>query len=102
MSKNNTIRKSDKKFIRREKARIRRDFLDFKKQEEMINELYKRFDRNINNDKVSDVSQKIETPLNSKSKTLNLFEPEPQSRRPKQIQNSKSKTEKKPKKVKAK
>lgn len=43
MSKNNTIRKSDKKFIRREKARIRRQFLDIKKQKEMIDELYKRF-----------------------------------------------------------
>ncbi len=43
MSKNNTIKKSDKKFIRREKARIRAQFLDAKKQEEMINELYKKF-----------------------------------------------------------
>ncbi len=43
MSKNNTIKKSDKKFIRREKARIRGLFLDVKKQEEMINELYKKF-----------------------------------------------------------
>jgi len=43
MSKNNTIRKSDKKFIRKEKARIRRQFLDVKKQEELIGELYKRF-----------------------------------------------------------
>ena len=43
MSKNNTIRKSDKKFIRLEKARIRAQFFDVKKQEEMINELYKRF-----------------------------------------------------------
>ena len=43
MSKNNTIRKSDKKFIRLEKARIRRQFLDVKKQQELIDELYKRF-----------------------------------------------------------
>ncbi len=43
MSQNNTIRKSDKKFIRKEKARIRRQFLDLVKQEEMIDELYKRF-----------------------------------------------------------
>ena len=43
MSKNNTIRKSDKKFIRTEKSRIRRQFSDFKKQEEMINKLYERF-----------------------------------------------------------
>jgi len=45
MSKNNLIRKSDKKFIRTEKARIRRQFFDVNKQEEMINELYKRFVR---------------------------------------------------------
>lgn len=45
MSKNDTIRKSDKKFIRHEKARIRRDFLDSAKQRELINELYKRFVR---------------------------------------------------------
>jgi len=43
MSKNNTIKKSDKKFIRREKARIRAQFFDIKKQEEMINNLYKTF-----------------------------------------------------------
>ena len=43
MSKNNLIRKSDKKFIRLEKARIRKQFFDVEKQQEMINELYKRF-----------------------------------------------------------
>lgn len=43
MSKNDTIRKSDKKFIRTEKARIRREFSDVKKQEELINQLYKSF-----------------------------------------------------------
>ena len=43
MSKNNTIRKSDKKFIRTQKARIRRQFSDTKKQEELITELYKKF-----------------------------------------------------------
>jgi len=43
MSKNNTIKKSDKKFIRLEKARIRAQFFDIKKQEEKINELYQRF-----------------------------------------------------------
>jgi len=43
MSKNNQIRKSDKKFIRTQKARIRSQFLDIKKQEELITELYKKF-----------------------------------------------------------
>jgi len=32
-----------KKFIRQEKARIRREVLDIKKQEELIKELYKKF-----------------------------------------------------------
>jgi len=32
-----------RKFIRQEKARIRREILDFKKQEELINELYQKF-----------------------------------------------------------
>lgn len=43
MSKNNTLKKSEKKFIRLEKARIRRQFFDIKKQEEMIDQLYKKF-----------------------------------------------------------
>ena len=34
---------SIKKYIRREKARIRRQILDFKKQRELINELYKKY-----------------------------------------------------------
>jgi hypothetical protein len=34
------LAKSQRKFIRREKARIRREFLDLKKQRELINELY--------------------------------------------------------------
>ncbi len=36
------LKKSDKKHIRTEKARIRRQFLDFAKQEELITELYKK------------------------------------------------------------
>lgn len=36
------LKDSDRKFIRTEKARIRRQFLDLKRQEEMIAELYKR------------------------------------------------------------
>ncbi len=65
MSKNNTIRKSDKKFIRSEKARIRRQILDVKKQEEMIDNLYKKF---IKPQKSAEVnaetrgSEKTETP----------------------------------------
>jgi len=34
---------STRKFIRREKARIRREILDIKKQEELINELYQKY-----------------------------------------------------------
>jgi len=36
------LKKSDRKFIRTEKARIRRQFSDSKKQEELINDLYKK------------------------------------------------------------
>ena len=35
------LSKSMRKFVRKEKARIRRDILDFKRQEELIIELYK-------------------------------------------------------------
>ena len=35
--------KSLRKYIRKEKARIRREFFDFKKQKELIDELYKKF-----------------------------------------------------------
>lgn len=37
-----TLKHSDRKFIRTEKARIRRRFFDTVKQKEMISELYKR------------------------------------------------------------
>ena len=42
MKKSNKMTKSIKTFIRREKARIRRQFLDVKKQEEQIAEMYKK------------------------------------------------------------
>jgi len=35
--------KSVRKFIRREKARIRREVLDLKKQEQLIKELYQKY-----------------------------------------------------------
>ena len=37
------IPRSIRKFIRLEKARIRREVLDMKKQEELIQELYQKF-----------------------------------------------------------
>jgi len=37
--------KSIRKFIRKEKARIRREVLDVKKQEELIAEIYKKFSK---------------------------------------------------------
>ena len=36
------LKKSDRKYIAKQKALIRREFLDLTKQEEMITELYKR------------------------------------------------------------
>ncbi len=41
--KQKKLPKSLRKFIRREKARIRRSVLSLKKQEELINELYQKF-----------------------------------------------------------
>ena len=38
--------KSTRKFIRTEKARIRRQFLDIKKQEELIKEVYDKINKN--------------------------------------------------------
>jgi len=43
--------KSLRKFIRKEKARIRRQVLDLKKQEELITNLYLRFLKNNFNNK---------------------------------------------------
>jgi len=40
--------RSIRKFIRREKARIRREILDIKKQEELIKEIYKKYDHQGN------------------------------------------------------
>ena len=42
-----------RKFIRREKARIRREVLDIKKQEELINELYQKFIKEVKEEKLS-------------------------------------------------
>jgi len=78
MSKNNTIKKSDKKFIRREKARIRGLFLDVKKQEEMISELYRKFlpqpkvegvAEVVKIEKVKDAPKEDKKPKTKKTKT---------------------------------
>jgi len=47
------LSKSLRKFIRLEKARIRRQVLDLKKQEELINELYQRLLKTGEEDKSS-------------------------------------------------
>ena len=44
--KRKRLSKSIKKFIRKEKARIRREVLDLKEQERLINELYQRYFKN--------------------------------------------------------
>ncbi len=41
--KRKRLPRSLRKFIRREKARIRQEVLDLKKQERLINELYQKF-----------------------------------------------------------
>lgn len=43
MFKKKKLNKSVRKFIRQEKARIRRDFLDVKKRQQLLEELYKKF-----------------------------------------------------------
>jgi len=43
MGKEKKLPKSLRKFIRREKARIRREVLDLKEQEKLISELYQKF-----------------------------------------------------------
>jgi hypothetical protein len=40
--------KSIRKYIRKEKARIRRQALDLKEQEKQISELYKKYERDTN------------------------------------------------------
>ena len=75
MSKNNTIRKSDKKFIRREKARIRAQFFDFKKQEEKITELYSLFlkkpiVKSVEVKEKKEETKLVETKKGSKSKKV--------------------------------
>ena len=44
--KRKRLSKSIKKFIRKEKARIRREVLDLKEQEKLIQELYQKFFKN--------------------------------------------------------
>ena len=41
--KKETLSKSIRKFIRKEKARIRREVLDLKKRQELVNELNQQF-----------------------------------------------------------
>jgi hypothetical protein len=41
--------KSIRKFIRKEKARIRREVFDLKEQEKLINQLYQRFSKKYEN-----------------------------------------------------
>lgn len=67
MSKNNAIRKSDKKFIRTEKSRIRRQFSDSKKQEELINELYKKF---VKQQKVAEVVKEPKAEVKPEAKKV--------------------------------
>jgi len=45
--------KSTRKYIRLEKARIRREALDLKEQEKLIKELYQKFFKTIKEDKSS-------------------------------------------------
>lgn len=57
---------SIRKFIRREKARIRREVLNIKKQEELISQLYQRFLKQSLN-KLKKKEQKYESSRNFQS-----------------------------------
>ncbi len=47
MKKEKRLPKSIRKYIRKEKARIRREFFTLKEQEEKIKELYSRFEKSV-------------------------------------------------------
>lgn len=49
--------KGIRKYIRCQKSRVRRVFLDIKKQEEEIDKVYQRFYSNINEGKNRDISK---------------------------------------------
>ncbi len=53
------MNKSEKKFIRLEKAKIRRKFWDVKKQEEMIDIMYKRLSGEIKAEVVEKKAKKV-------------------------------------------
>jgi len=68
--KKKRLTKSTRKFIRQEKARIRREVLGSKKQEELIQQLYKKFDKNVSGKKKSIASKKkITAKATKKTKT---------------------------------
>lgn len=94
--------RSTRKFIRLEKARIRAQFFDIKKQEEMIRELYGRFIKNKNEIKIPIDSQKIEASLNSNSDLPAKVLAQAGTLNSKQIPNTKTKNIKRIKKVKSK
>ena len=56
--KRKRLTKSARKFIRFGKARIRREVLDSEKQEELIQQLYKKFDKSISSKKESSAPKK--------------------------------------------
>ena len=87
MSKNNTIRKSDKKFIAREKGRIRAQFSDIKKQEELIDNLYKKF---LPTDKASQVKEVV-APKAEVKKEVQKAEAKPEVKREKVVKKAKAK-----------
>lgn len=62
MEKRKKMPKSTRKFIRAEKARIRRQFLDVKKQDEEIVQLYKRLTNDPTAEKVKELVVKKSAP----------------------------------------
>ena len=58
--------KSQRKHIRKEKARIRREVLDLKKQEELINQLYEKFLKKPILEKPAPKEQTLKKPISKK------------------------------------
>ena len=67
------LKNSDRKFIRTEKARIRREFLDSKKQDEMISELYKKMLGEVKPEVKEEKKVKIEVNKPKKVKTKKVY-----------------------------
>ena len=85
-----TLKKSDRKYISTQKARIRREFLDVKKQEEMISELYKRVLPNTEKAKEAKPAEEKETIKVKAEKPFDVVQDKPKESKPKKTKAKKT------------